>query len=68
MDQYLAWKHETEKKLKLEIKAKLTPMEYYITQHKGAERPYTGDYWDNNKPGVYSCKVCTLRIFRYQLR
>ena len=38
-------------------------MEYYITQCRGTERPFTGDYWDTEKPGVYSCKVCTQRLF-----
>ena len=31
----------------------------------GIERPFTGKYWDVNKVGVYACKVCTQRIFRY---
>lgn len=65
MNEYMSWKNETIKNLKEEIKNKLSPMEYYFTQYQGTERPYTGDYWDSNKPGVYSCKVCTLRVFRY---
>lgn len=64
MDQYVEWKKETTNKLKSEIKAKLNPMEYYLTQYKKTERPYTGDYWDVNTPGIYSCKCCTQRIFR----
>ena len=64
MEQYAKWKTETILSLKQEIKNKLTPMEHHLTQFKGTERPYTGDYWDSNKPGVYSCKSCTLRIFR----
>jgi len=68
MEEYMRWKTETIGNLRDEIKAKLNPMEYYLTQNKGTERPYTGDYWDNNHPGIYSCKVCTLRIFRYLLK
>jgi hypothetical protein len=64
LEDYMKWKNETINYLKEEIRAKLTPMEYYLTQDKGTERPYTGDYWDSNKPGMYSCKVCTSRMFR----
>jgi hypothetical protein len=64
MEDYMKWKTETIRSLKEEIKAKLTPMEFFLTQNKGTERPYTGDYWDSNHPGIYSCKVCTLRVFR----
>jgi peptide methionine sulfoxide reductase MsrB len=61
---YLEWKENKEKELKENIFIKLTPMEFYITQGKGTERPFTGDYWDTNKVGLYSCKVCTQRLFR----
>lgn len=64
MEAYMKWKTETTSNLHEEIKAKLTPMEFYLTQNKGTERPYTGDYWDSNHPGIYSCKTCTLRVFR----
>jgi len=64
MEDYIKWKSQRTHQLREDIKAKLTPMEFYLTQDKGTERPYTGDYWDLNKPGMYSCKVCTLRIFR----
>lgn len=64
MELYLKWKEETISKLKSDIKAKLNPMEYYMTQFKGTERPYTGDYWDVMTPGIYSCKTCTQRLFR----
>ena len=64
MDDYIQWKKDTINRLKEEIKLKLNPMEYYMTKFKRTERPYTGDYWDVNTPGIYSCKTCTLRIFR----
>lgn len=63
MDKYLTWKNKRKTELKGKIFEKLTPMEYYITQGKGSERPYTGDYWDTNAVGVYACKVCTQRLF-----
>jgi 5-hydroxyisourate hydrolase-like protein (transthyretin family) len=62
-EEYYTWKEKKKAELKEKIFRKLTPMEYYITQEKGTERPFTGDYWDFNKVGVYSCKVCTQRVF-----
>lgn len=33
--------------------AALTPEEYRVTQQNGTERPGTGKYLDNKKPGIY---------------
>ena len=64
-EEYNIWRENKKRDFKEKIFKKLNPMEYYLTQEKGTERPFTGDYWDFNKVGVYSCKVCTQRIFRY---
>ena len=31
----------------------LTPIQYYVTQESGTERPWTGEYTDNKQPGLY---------------
>ena len=36
-----------------ELKKKLTPMQYDVTQNSGTERAFTGEYWDNHKDGIY---------------
>jgi methionine-R-sulfoxide reductase len=36
-----------------EIKQKLTPMQYHVTQEKGTEPAYQNAYWDNKAPGIY---------------
>ena len=36
-----------------EIKAKLTPEQYNVTQHEATERPFQNAYWDNKQEGIY---------------
>lgn len=38
---------------KAELKKRLTPIQYEVTQEDGTERAFTGKYWDNKKPGIY---------------
>lgn len=36
-----------------ELEARLTPIEYHVTQEAGTEPPYTGKYWKHDEPGIY---------------
>ena len=36
-----------------EIKKKLTPLQYRVTQEDDTERAFDNKYWDNKKPGIY---------------
>ena len=46
-----------------ELKQRLTPEQYHVTQEKGTERAFTGEYWDNKRDGIYRCVVCGEPLF-----
>jgi peptide methionine sulfoxide reductase msrA/msrB len=66
-DQYLekVWGPEKEQKRqtknnpdykkvsKEELKKKLTPLQYQVTQEEGTEPAFRNEYWENKKPGIY---------------
>ena len=45
------------------MKAKLSPLQYYVTQGMGMERPFTGDLYWIKDVGMYSCTVCSQKLF-----
>jgi peptide-methionine (R)-S-oxide reductase len=47
-----------------ELRERLTPLQYEVTQHAGTERAFSGEHWDSKDPGTYHCIVCDEPLFR----
>jgi peptide-methionine (R)-S-oxide reductase len=46
-----------------ELREKLTPEQYHVTQEAGTERAFSGEYWDTKDAGTYRCIVCDEPLF-----
>jgi len=46
-----------------ELRARLTPLQYQVTRHKGTERAFTGAYAHHKEAGVYRCVCCGADLF-----
>ncbi len=38
---------------KSELKKKLTPLQFHVTQENGTERAFANEYWNNHQIGLY---------------
>ncbi len=48
------WDEKERKKMsKNELKEKLTPLQYEVTQNEGTEPAFQNEYWNNTIPGIY---------------
>ncbi len=44
---------EAAKPADAELRQRLTPEQYHVTQQAGTEPPFRNAYWDNHQPGIY---------------
>lgn len=46
-----------------ELKKRLTPEQFHVTQEKGTEAPFSGEYDQVFTIGTYNCIVCGHKLF-----
>lgn len=46
-----------------ELRERLTPEEYRVTNLAGTEYPYSGEYRQVETDGTYHCRVCDAELF-----
>ncbi|MCP3989925.1 MAG: peptide-methionine (R)-S-oxide reductase MsrB [Actinomycetia bacterium] len=46
-----------------ELRERLTPQQYEVTQRAGTEPAFSGIYYDAKDDGVYRCVVCDEELF-----
>lgn len=56
-------KHTWTMETKEDLRKRLTPIQYQVTQEAGTERPFTGKYNKFYDSGVYECIVCHQELF-----
>ena len=46
-----------------EWKKQLTAEQFDVLRRKGTERAFSGRFWDEKTPGVYTCAGCGAELF-----
>ena len=51
-----------------ELRRRLTPDQWRITQEKGTERAFTGEYYEMKEDGTYACVCCGAALFHSETK
>lgn len=46
-----------------ELRQRLTPLQYEVTQREGTEPPFHNEYWDEHRDGIYVDVVSGVPLF-----
>ncbi|KAM3843002.1 methionine-R-sulfoxide reductase B3 [Diretmus argenteus] len=47
-----------------DLRKRLTPMQFHVTQERGTESAFKGDFTDHKEDGTYTCVVCSAPLFK----
>uniref|UniRef100_U3K5Y9 Peptide-methionine (R)-S-oxide reductase n=2 Tax=Ficedula albicollis TaxID=59894 RepID=U3K5Y9_FICAL len=51
-----------------ELRKRLTPLQYHVTQEKGTESAFEGEYTHHKAKGIYKCVVCGAPLFKSETK
>ncbi|XP_028601365.2 methionine-R-sulfoxide reductase B3 isoform X1 [Podarcis muralis] len=51
-----------------ELRKRLTPLQYHVTQEKGTESAFEGEYTHHKAHGIYKCVVCGTPLFKSETK
>ncbi|KAM6293567.1 methionine-R-sulfoxide reductase B3 isoform 3-T3 [Porphyrio hochstetteri] len=51
-----------------ELRKRLTPLQYHVTQEKGTESAFEGEYTHHKARGIYKCVVCGTPLFKSETK
>ncbi|XP_032063327.1 methionine-R-sulfoxide reductase B3 [Aythya fuligula] len=51
-----------------ELRKRLTPLQYHVTQEKGTESAFEGEYTYHKAQGIYKCVVCGTPLFKSETK
>ena len=60
---HVDFSHHPAANQKATLRQKLTPMQYHVTQENGTEPPFSGEYWNNHRRGIYLDVVTGQPLF-----
>uniref|UniRef100_A0A8C8S8V9 Peptide-methionine (R)-S-oxide reductase n=1 Tax=Pelusios castaneus TaxID=367368 RepID=A0A8C8S8V9_9SAUR len=51
-----------------DLRKRLTPLQYHVTQEKGTESAFEGEYTHYKAHGIYKCVVCGAPLFKSETK
>ncbi|XP_066580270.1 methionine-R-sulfoxide reductase B3 isoform X2 [Amia ocellicauda] len=51
-----------------ELRKRLTPLQYHVTQEKGTESAFKGEFTNHKEEGTYTCVVCGTPVFKSETK